>query len=70
MRTLERRAFRSGHKIFADSYVLAYLKELQAKYVLVPTDKDGNSIKNELFHYFTSVSSLFASITTYTYSIN
>ena len=44
MRTLERRAFRSGHKIFADSYVLAYLKELQAKYVLVPTDKDGNSI--------------------------
>ena len=44
MRTLERRTFRPGHKIFADSYVLAYLKELQAKYVLVPTDKDGNSI--------------------------
>ena len=41
---LQRRNFRPCHKPLEDRHVIAHLKELQEKYVLVPADKAGNNI--------------------------
>ena len=41
---LQRRNFSPCHKILEDKHVMAHLKELQRKYVLVPADKAGNNI--------------------------
>ena len=41
---LQRRNFRPCHKPLEDRHVMARLRELQEKYVLVPADKAGNNI--------------------------
>ena len=41
---LQRRNFRSCHKLLEDRHVMAQLRELQEKYVLVPADKAGNNM--------------------------
>ena len=42
--SLQRHNFSPRHKILEDKHVMAHLKELQRKYVLVPADKAGNNI--------------------------
>ena len=41
---LQSRNFRTCHRSLEDRHVMAHLKELQEKYVLVPADKAGNNI--------------------------
>ena len=42
--SLQRRKLRASPKIFENSHVKAYLKELHEKCLLVPADKAGNNI--------------------------
>ena len=44
IKNLQSRNFNPCHKILEDKHVMAHLKELQRKYVLVPADKAGNNI--------------------------